>query len=448
MVYNHKVAVELPFLFIKGVCLMLDLAKFWVYDIETYKECFSIALIRADGKHSRVYSCSKFSNESESIFKFLNFLEINKDNAVYAVGFNNVGFDYPILHDLIELYKKGSLPKTGSAIALKVWKLAQKQIDTAKGDFPRTFKNHNAYFNNLDLYRIWHFNNKAKATSLKMLEFNMRLQNIEDLPFSVEASLSNQDVSKILDYNKHDVKATLDFFLASQSEINLRFSLGEKYGKDFVNDDDTKIGEKFFRMKLEDAGVKLYTHKDGKKVMKQSPRSKINLGECLFSYYDFKHKEFQAVFDWFSKQSISETKGVFTDIDESKLGDLVQYAYLETKRKKINKDSVEFEQLKKEHPLLWIEEVDLKATEYAFDSDGKHIMEYPLDENGSPDFTKKQRKKRVPKKSYYACWREAGTLNVVVDGFRFDFGTGGIHGSLSQKVVKETKSYLIRDADV
>jgi hypothetical protein len=36
----------------------------------------------------------------------------------------------------------------------------------------------------------------------------------------------------------------------------------------------------------------------------------------------------------------------------------------------------------------------------------------------------------------------------VIDGFRFDFGVGGIHGSLTSKVVKETKTYKIVDADV
>jgi DNA polymerase elongation subunit (family B) len=39
-------------------------------------------------------------------------------------------------------------------------------------------------------------------------------------------------------------------------------------------------------------------------------------------------------------------------------------------------------------------------------------------------------------------------LNVVVDGFRFDFGTGGIHGSLNSKIAKQTSTYQIVDADV
>jgi len=68
--------------------------------------------------------------------------------------------------------------------------------------------------------------------------------------------------------------------------------------------------------------------------------------------------------------------------------------------------------------------------EWLFDEQGNHVLEYPLDEDGNPDILKKPKKVRVAKKSYWGCWKVADTLNVVVDGFRFDFGTGGIHGSL------------------
>ena len=103
---------------------------------------------------------------------------------------------------------------------------------------------------------------------------------------------------------------------------------------------------------------------------------------------------------------------------------------------------------KTEHPMGWIEIEELKATEYAYDENGDHIMVYPVGPDGFADTTKKPKKKRVPKKSYWGCWNEASNLNVVVDGFRFDFGTGGIHGSIESKIAKETRSYAIVDADV
>src|SRR5690606_35829593 len=65
----------------------------------------------------------------------------------------------------------------------------------------------------------------------------------------------------------------------------------------------------------------------------------------------------------------------------------------------------QIEILKKEKPYCWIEEKRLKA--------GKD------------------------KVSFMHNWRIAETLNVVVDGFQYDFGVGGIHGSVGGVVIEE-----------
>lgn len=424
----------------------MDKKTAWIIDIETYPNVFLFAVVRGDGKHKNVFEVSDRLNEMPRILACMKHLE---DNKHCMVSFNGVGFDYPILHQLIAAPEK--LPKTGKAVAAKVWKLAQKQIDSFKdGGFGNTIKADEVIVKQMDLYRIWHFNNKAKATSLKLLEFNMKMDNIEDLPFEVGTELNHQQIDELKAYNLHDITATLRFFDASQEQIDFRLDLGQKYGKDWINCDDTKIGAEYFAMRLEEAGVKLKEYKDGKLVMRQTKRDRIKIADCLFDYYDFKRPEFIAVMNWFKAQVITETKGVFSDIEEHDLGEVAKYAVLETKRKKFKAKPTDDEiaAFKKEHPLGWIEEEELKATEYALDANGEFIMEYPTDEDGSPDLTKKPKKKRIPKKSYWGCWRVAETLNVVLDGFRFDFGTGGIHGSVENKVIDENSSYQIIDADV
>lgn len=424
----------------------MDRTKDWVWDIETYKHAFTFSIIRADGKFKKTFEVSHRMNEVDRILTCLDYLH---DNGHRLVGFNSCGFDYPIIHRLIE--NRDALPKTGKALAAKVFSWAQKQIDSFKNDgFGYTVKADEQYVKQVDLYRIWHFNNKAKATGLKMLEFNMRLDNIEDLPYDIEEELDDEKLDKIKAYNEHDVACTLAFYNASETQISFRDNLSIKLGRDFTNADDTKIGAEYFQMELEKAGISLHTHKDGKKVIKQTKRDKIAIKDCLFNYYSFTRPEFQAIYEWFSKQVITETKGVFSDIEEHNLGDVAKYAELEIKRKKFkNKPTdTEVRAFHREHPMGWIEEEELKATEYLFDTDGNHVMEYPLDVDGSPDFTKKQKKVRVPKKSYWGCYRIAATLNVLVNGYRIDFGVGGVHASLSEKIVKETKSYMVRDADV
>ena len=424
----------------------MDLTKFYIYDIETYKDLFSFSVVRADGEFKSTFQCSKFKNEIDRIYSCLNYLN---NNSYYLVGFNSNQFDYPILHEILK--KRDRLPKSGISIANKVFDLAQKQIESFRGEgFGNTIKYEDQYVKQVDLFKVHHFDNRAKMTSLKMIEFNLRMSNLKDLPYEIESTLTEEMIAEILQYNEHDVEATRLFFIESMSQVQFRLDLTEKYGKSFLNHNDGKIGKDYFQMELENRKVKLREFKNGREVVKQTKRDKIVIGDCLFDYYDFIRPECNAIKDWFSKQVITETKGVFSNIEEHLLFGVAKYAELTVKRKKFKgkPSNIELSVFKEEHPLGWIEEEELKATEYAFDSEGNHIMEYPLDEDNSPDLTKKMKKKRIPKKSYWGCWKVAETLNILLDGLRVDFGVGGIHASLSEKVVKQTKKYIIRDADV
>jgi hypothetical protein len=425
---------------------MLDKTRDFVFDIETYKTAFTFSIVRGDGKFPATFEVSFRCNEFDRVLKACDTM-IN--NNYRLVGFNNIGFDYPILHELLINREKYS-SMSGKQLALKVHQLAQKQIDSYKDGFGNTIKSDECLIKQVDLYRIHHFNNKAKATSLKLLEFNMRMPDIQDLPFPVDATLTGEQIDKLKEYNAHDVYCTRMFYEASESQISFRDDLSLKLGKDFTNHDDTKIGAEYFQMELEKNNVKTYVFKNGKRVMAQTPRDKIKIGECLFDYLKFTRPEFQALHKWFASQIIHETNGVFSNLPEHKLGDVAKYAEMVVKRKKFKTKPTDYDiaEFKSEYPLGWIEEEELKATEYAFDADGNHVLEPVLDAFGNVDKKKKPKKKRIPKKSYWMCWNEAETLNVVINGFRYDYGVGGIHGSLSSKVVVENRSYLLRDADV
>ncbi len=367
------------------------------------------------------------------------------------VGYNNLGFDYPVLHQVMQSRRK-LLKMEGEQVAAEIYKYAQDQINSSKDGFAKQIPDDEMYVPQLDLFKIHHFDNKARATSLKMLEFNMRSENIEDLPYPVGTILKDHEIDVLKEYNAHDVAMTKDFYWHSEGAIKFREELSAKYSRNFMNHNDTKIGKDYFIMRLEEElpGSCYKIDSNGRRKINQTRRAFIDIRDCLFSYYDFQRPEFIAVLDWFSKQRIRETKGVFSDIEEHRLGDVAKYAQLTIKRKKFKGSPTEFEikEFMKEHPMGYVEVEELKATEYAFDQNGEHIMEYHTNEDGSPNLTKKPKKKRVPKKSYWGCYRVAENLNVVINGFRFDFGTGGIHGSIESKVARQTHLYDIVDADV
>ena len=419
----------------------------WVFDLETYPSVFTFAISSSDGKHVRVFEVSDRMNQTQEILNCLRYLAKNKQRMI---GFNNLGFDYPVLHAIMEQAKEAKRQGIQYYIdANDVYNIAMVQIQTARDGFAKIVKSEDEIIPQIDLFKINHFDNKARMTSLKMLEFNMLSDNIEDLPFPVGKHLTHSEIDVLKHYNLHDVLETKKFYHHNIPAIRLREDLSKKYSYNFMNHNDTKIGKDYFILELEkhQKGICYKVDSHGRRKMNQTKHKSIKIKDCLFDYYDFKRPEFIALKEWFSKQVITETKGVFTDIEEHLLGDVAKYAEMDTKRIKFKTKPTEKEvkDFLKLHPLGWVEEQELKALETLKDSQGNPVKEKYIDEKTGKE---KERVVKVPKMSYYGCFKIASSLNVVVNGFRLDFGQGGAHASLSSTIVKADDYFKVEDADV
>lgn len=400
-----------------------------IYDIETYPNVFTYCAMDSNGENTVVYEISDRKDESGLLLEHLRNLIRNKQRMV---GFNNKGFDYPVLHHIIEKardYKlMGVIP---SYTAKEIYDVAMKLIGSQRDDkFGNSVRDSDVVIEQVDLYLIHHFDNKARSTSLKILEFNMRSGEIEDLPFPVGKALTDKEKDVLIEYNKKDVSETLKFYNYSLEAIELRKELTQLFGFDCTNFNDTKIGKQLFINRLEKENPGCCYTKKGKfgRSINQTKRDKIVIKDCLFNYIDFSKNrpEFLAVHDWFKQQVITETKGVFSDLLEHQIGDVAKCAEMKVKRKKLsdpidkkNKRYVPTDEVinewKKEYPLGWVEEKELKSPKGA--------------------------------KSYYFCYNVVETMNVVIDGFRFDFGVGGIHGA-KQGTLRSTETRKLRTLDV
>lgn len=280
----------------------------WVYDTEVYPNIFTIAFEHSEYPIRTAFEISKYRDDRLSIREFV--LAI-RESGGSLIGFNNIGFDYPILHLL--------LTSTKSVLPITLYNKAQAIIDSYSDEEDGAKFAHYIYpsdyiIQQIDLYRINHFNNKGRATSLKVLEFNMRMDNIQDLPIPVGENVSEDKVDILKKYNAHDVSATKKFFHECNKAIKLRGELSKKYGVDFTNFDDVKIGSKIFEIALEKKGVQLYEFKNKRKVPRQTKRDSIKLSECILPYVKFEHPEFQRILDWFKSQTITDTKGAISDL--------------------------------------------------------------------------------------------------------------------------------------
>jgi hypothetical protein len=386
--------------------------NWFVFDLETYPNIFTCCVADMQTRKMKLFEISSRKDQRNDMFEYLR--GVRRQNGI-LVGYNSLSFDEPVLQNLL---------KNKTMTVGEIYHYAMKVIQSGYGDnkWQYQIREKDRFLQQLDLFKMNHFDNKAKATSLKMIEFNSRSNNIEDLPFPVGKHLTNAEMDVLCKYNCHDVKETVKFFENCKAQIDFRLDLQKKYGFNALNWNDTKIGSEFFIMELEKAGINCY---DGQGKARKTKRTYIDLVDCIFPYIKFERPEFNAILEWLKRQRITETKGVFSDIPEHELGDVAKYALMTTKRIKFkNKPTQkEIDEMLKQYPLGWVEEIELKA-------------KLPKKDGGGF------------KKAYWFNYRIADALNVVIDGLCYVFGTGGAHAAVEKRVIVSDEKRVIRTFDV
>lgn len=276
-----------------------------VYDEECLPNIWTLA---AEGLHSSwssVWEISEYRDDRAHLFKWLDWLYQTKTPMI---GFNNVGYDYPLLH---YLYKNPDATN---------WQLYLKSQEIISGDrFEHIIWDRNRLAPQVDLYRIFHFDNVAKRTSLKALQIAMRLPNVVEgkLPWNEPVSYADVD-GELIPYNKHDTTATKSFALANIDALNFRVSLVEQHGIDVLNWNDTKIGENILIQKI---GQEIcFDFSSGRKQKRQTVRTSIALNEIIFPYIQFQHPELNRVLQYMREQVLTPDEFI-TDDGDVALGD-------------------------------------------------------------------------------------------------------------------------------
>lgn len=199
-----------------------------IYDIETYNEAFILCAQDRDTLEKKHFEISWRIDDTERLIEYLNSIQ-------GQIGFNVINFDYPVLHWILQNYKKYNQYTLPQAICEKAQEIIKQEFSS--------IKENEVLIPQLDLFKIWHYGNKARITSLKYLEFTMEMDNIEDLPFDIYSNLTSEMIDKIIEYCYHDVHATYTFYLKSLGRIKLRKDLSKKYGISLLNRPDVGIAE-------------------------------------------------------------------------------------------------------------------------------------------------------------------------------------------------------------
>lgn len=261
-----------------------------IYDIETLKEMFLVGIYIPNEDKYVEFEVSKTRYQLE---RFNEFAEQYKE--YYWVGYNNLRFDCQVVEWVI---RKNHLfaDKSNLEVTAMIAQKAQDVIHDANFDVFPEYRESDLTLKQIDLFKIHHFDNKNRRVSLKRLQFEMDLENIEEMPIHHnKKGMTYEDIKLTRMYCKNDVMSTYEFYKVTigdtnhplykgNNQIELRLDIEKEFGISCMNFSDSKIGDEIIK--------KYYCEEKNMDVKDLSKkgffRKTIHVKDCIAKYVTFK----------------------------------------------------------------------------------------------------------------------------------------------------------------
>lgn len=392
-----------------------------VYDLEALPNVFTAMF--SDG------SCFEISWRKNEVKELVLFLS----NVDELVGFNNLEYDYPLLHFIIENQHR----ITVEAIRHKSDQLIETPFGQGWTNRVPWYKQH---VKQIDLRLIHHFDNKEKLTSLKALQFAMCLPSIEEFSAGFENCLTDSEIHELISYQRNDIKSTVALLNISKENMELRKDLESTLGSNCLSFNDGKLGGKYFEKELEklNPGCLYHTNGDKKQTLRKPP----------FTIPEFTSKDVEGYNSCLPDEFHLPKKPIFNDISVSTLKrvDFKTKKQYESALNKQNKKTKHEAERNERNTKEWLKNCEKKHEKnlIAVWIPVRNIL-FDYLEFEHPEF------KRVLElyRKHNITHTKSGFSEVrSINGFDFHFGQGGIHGSIKKSIVRSDDKHVIRDVDI
>ena len=231
-------------------------ASVCIFDIETMTELVDIGIYDLDKKEWIEFEMSAFKND---LYAFCSFY--TKKNFDYWVGFNSISFDHQVLQYMVE-NADSWFDLSGKEIAGKVYTFVQRLIDDQNYRIQPPYSEKKFPVKPIDVFRIHHFNNEARRTSLKWCAFMLNM-DVEEMPiYHGKDKLTESEIEIVKNYRRNDVIVTEAVFRLTLGQVSLlelkdykgknklqdRFDVQKETGMDCLNWADVTIGEEWNKL--------------------------------------------------------------------------------------------------------------------------------------------------------------------------------------------------------
>ena len=284
-----------------------------IYDIETMQELFLIGIYNPDTQQWYEFQVSRNINQLDA---FQRFTEEHTD--YYWVGYNNLRFDSQVVEWVLRNHNDW-YDLSALEVCAKIAQKAADVIHDANYDVFPEYREEWLTLKQIDLFRVNHYDNKNRRVSLKRLEFEMDLPNIEEMPIHhSKTDMTDEDIQLTIDYCRNDIYATYEFYLVTtgdtshplykgNNQIELRQDIQDEFGIPCLNYSDSKIGDEMIKKYYCQEKNISYGDLPKKGYFRKSVRAK----DCIAEYVVFQTPELQEFLKHVRKQ-------VFTLTDDFK----------------------------------------------------------------------------------------------------------------------------------
>ncbi len=278
----------------------------WVMDYETLSNCFIGVFEDVKSEERQIFIIHHTKND---IVELVKFLQRNIDYDEWHVSFNGLSFDSQITEYIIRNTEE-LLRMSGQEIAETLYEKAQSIITNQNnGQFPE-FGLRELSIRQIDVFKLNHWDNPAKRSSLKWIQFSMDWKDIVDMPIHHTTEITSEEqIQSILKYCINDVRSTKQIMSLSKSQIDLRRDLTNEYNIDLYSASEPRISKELFLLFLsKQTGIKKYELRQ-----MRTNRLKITVRDIILPYIEFKTATFQNLLKKFQDVVIypGETKGGF-----------------------------------------------------------------------------------------------------------------------------------------
>lgn len=278
--------------------------QYWVYDLETLTNCFVGVFSSYKEPIRKVFVVHTLKNDLPQLIEFL---QQCKKEKCWFFGYNNIAFDAQIIEHILKNNDRYITMKADEFTA-EIYAYAQVVIDKSNRGEWQDYPEWKMSIPQLDIFKLNHWDNEAKRTSLKWVQYGIDWHNVEEMPHPHHKPVIGIDTLKeIVSYCINDVESTKAIFLDEnmKKQINLRSKLSKEYDINLHSASEPRISKEIF---IHFLSKKL---KSTPKIIRdlRTIRSVVPVSPLILPYVKFVTPEFTNTLAWFRAMNIEITDG-------------------------------------------------------------------------------------------------------------------------------------------